>query len=233
VVKGPGGITVVLADAFAIFQVGVEAVLNREPEFEVVRASNLGELIDAVQRTPSPNIALVDIDLPPQGGAQAASVLREYGVVTIIWGHTQRLTEEAIFNAIRAGAAGVLRKEIPAEGLIRSLRSIQRGEAPLSRDLTALLVSQIHAARVEVGAREGGLEQLTPRELDVLRLVTAGRSNRAIAAELAISEYTAKRHVQNTLRKLGAGSRWEAAARFRQLTRANERPIDLRQGDAE
>jgi DNA-binding NarL/FixJ family response regulator len=116
-----------------------------------------------------------------------------------------------VLSAICAGASGYVDKEISPEGLIRSLRGLESGEAPLSRALATQLIEALHGLREnEQIAEQAGL--LSPREREVLDLVADGARNKEIAATLFISEFTVKRHVQNILEKLGLPSRRAAAA---------------------
>jgi two-component system NarL family response regulator len=123
-------------------------------------------------------------------------------------------TAETVLTAIRAGAAGYLRKEIAPDGLLRALRGLLAGEAALGRDFAALLVREIQ----RTGERERARERaaiLSTREREVLALVARGASNRDVAGELYISEFTVKRHMQNILRKLHVPSRDAAGAFYR------------------
>jgi DNA-binding NarL/FixJ family response regulator len=204
----------ILADSQTIFRIGVRALLRPEEEFDIVEAADLSGLLDAAAQSPAPEVALIDLDLPPVGAAAACMHLRAHATVPVVWADASRLTREVVYDAIRAGAAGILRKDISPAGLVRSLRAIVEGEAPLCRDLTALLVARIHAIDGQTLARTQ-VSALSRREQEVLALIAEGRSNKEIAADLCISEFTAKRHVQNILNKLALHSRHEAAARFR------------------
>jgi two-component system response regulator DevR len=207
-------VRLIVADPHAILRIGVRALLNREPEFEIIEVADLDGLIEQVARTPTPDVALIDVDLPPRGASAAVVALREYDTVPIVWSYPSRLTAEIVYDAVRLGAAGVLRKDISAAGLARSLRAIVKGEAPLCRDLTASLIARIQLLDRQAVARSK-VSELSKREQEVLALIAAGQSNKAIAADLCISQFTAKRHVQNILNKLGLHNRSEAAARFR------------------
>jgi DNA-binding NarL/FixJ family response regulator len=199
---------VLVADPFAIFSAGVANLLRRERDFAVFEASDLRALQNGAcaQR---PDIALIDLDLPPAGGVAAVEWLHEFCTTqTIVWSFDP--SRENVLAAVRAGASGYLRKDISPEGLVRSLRGVIGGEAPLSRDLTKLMIDAIHT----FSDREETLERLSglsSRECEVLDCVAQGKRNRQIASELTISEFTVKRHVQNILEKLELRSRREAA----------------------
>jgi two-component system nitrate/nitrite response regulator NarL len=197
----------VLADGVTIFRSGVRSVLQRDGGFDVVEVGDANGLLRvAAERRPF--AVLVDWQLPP-GGAQ--SVLPELApeLPVVVWSSDP--DPESIAEAVRAGASGFLSKQISADGLIRALRGIPRGEAPLSRDLTRMLIETVRT-RGEADVVPGRLTLLSQREREVLSLVAQGANNRDIAQDLSISQFTAKRHVQNILMKLNLPSRAAAAA---------------------
>jgi DNA-binding NarL/FixJ family response regulator len=203
---------VVVADPVTMFRSGVRNVLGREREFTVVEAGNLEELIDVAVRSSS-DIALIDLDLPPRGGIYAIQRLSEVcSVRTILWSFAPG--RKTVLEAIRAGATGYLHKELAPTGLVRSLRGIEEGQAPLSRDLTALLIDGLHGLD-ELERVHARAQLLSPREREVLDLVAQGARNKQIASALYISEFTVKRHMQNILEKLELPSRRAAAAFYR------------------
>jgi len=200
---------VVVADPVTMFRSGVCDALGQEKEFETVEASNLDELLD-VARHRSADVALVDLDLPPRGGIAAVRQLAEFSSLqTILWSFAP--DRDTVLSAIRAGASGYLDKELPPDGLVRSLRGLGSGEAPLSRALATELIEAVHGLREREQVVERA-ELLSSREREVLELVAQGARNKEIAATLFISEFTVKRHVQNILDKLGVPSRRAAAA---------------------
>lgn len=203
-------IRVLVADAVPIFRAGVRNLLLREGEFEVVEAFDL-EGIRGVIDVRCPDIALIDLELPPIGGVAAcAELAKECSTHMIVWSFEP--TQETVLAAIRAGAGGYLHKEISAQGLVRSLRGAVRGQAPLSRDLASLMIDALHALEERATARERA-SVLSAREREVLGLVARGARNKEVARSLFISEFTVKRHMQNILQKLEAPSR-RAAANF-------------------
>jgi len=206
-------VRLLLADPYSVFRLGVISIIREEQDFEVVEAGNLGELDAALAAGPPPDLALIDLDLPPRGAFDALPLLRKHETPTIVWSQRERLTSEVVFDIVRSGAVGVLCKEMSAGGLVRALRGVARNEAPLGREVVALLIEGMHSATAGVKARSQ-MGSLSSRERQVLELVSEGRSNKEIAAELYVSEFTAKRHVQNILRKLGVHSRWEASASY-------------------
>lgn len=200
---------ILVADPLTIFRAGVHNLLARESDFEIVEAGTLDEVARSVEEK-CPDIALLDLDLPPLGGIAAVSRLAQRcSAYLIVWSFEP--THETVLAAVRAGASGYLRKEISAAGLIRSLRGVVRGEAPLSRDLATMMIEALHGYDEQARARERAAV-LSLREREVLDLVAQGARNKQIATALTISEFTVKRHMQNILEKLEVPSRRAAAA---------------------
>jgi len=210
--KGPCPMTrtrVVIADPLTMFRSGVRDVLDREKDFTTVEASNLRELLEVAARD-CPDIALIDLDLPPRGGIEAVRRLAKFSSLhPILWSFAP--DGATVLKAIQSGASGYLDKELTRAGLVRSLRGVRTGEAPLPRALATRLIEGLHGLQ----EREHLLsraELLSSRELEVLEQVAQGARNKEIAAALFISEFTVKRHVQNILEKLEVPSRRTAAA---------------------
>jgi DNA-binding NarL/FixJ family response regulator len=202
---------VLLADDLETLRSGVRELLLRESDFKISEARDLDELRAAVTRY-SPDIVLVDLDLPPAGGIAAVAELQRSEISSIVWSfEPDRAT---VLEAIRAGARGYLDKEISPQGLVRALRGVVHGEAALSRELVTLLIDALHGVEERDRVRDQAAV-LSSREREVLALVSRGARNREIAAELHISEFTVKRHVQNILNKLEVPSRRSAAAVYR------------------
>jgi two-component system nitrate/nitrite response regulator NarL len=200
---------ILVADPLPVFRSGVRALLARETDFEVIEASELDGVVQIVEAG-CPDVALIDLDLPPHGGVEAVARLSlRCSSHTIVWSFSP--DPETVFEAVRAGASGYLDKTISLTGLVRSLRGIMRGEAPLPRHLTFQLIEALHLARERESARERAAV-LSAREREVLALVAGGLRNRQIAEALVISEFTVKRHMQNILQKLSLPSRRAAAA---------------------
>jgi DNA-binding NarL/FixJ family response regulator len=203
---------ILIADSLQIFRSGVRNLLARQSTFSVDEAATLDEVMGAVELQ-CPDIALIDLDLPPLGGVAAVQRLaKRSAIYTIVWSFEP--TRETVLAAVRSGAHGFLHKEISPEGLVRALRGVVQGEAPMSRDLTSMMISALHGLDERTEARErAGV--LSPREREVLDLLAQGARNKQIAATLVISEFTVKRHVQNILQKLELPSRRAAATFYR------------------
>lgn len=204
---------VLIADATPMFGAGVTTLLGAHEDFEAAQA---GTLDDAVREVVlfAPQIVLVDIDLPPAGGIAAVTRMLavEPSLSVVVW--SLQPSPDCVLAAIRAGACGFLRRDVSPDGLLRALRGVRRGEAPLSRDLTHVMVDALHGLDERQRARELAA-RLSDRESEVLVLVARGARNREIADALSISEFTVKRHVQNILHKLGLASRSAAGALYR------------------
>jgi DNA-binding NarL/FixJ family response regulator len=204
--------SIVVADAGPIFRAGVRHLLGRESDFEVFDASTLPDLAQTLEQR-TPDIALVDLELPPAGGVAAVAQLAPlYETRMIVWSF--EATREIVLAAVTAGAKGFLPKEISPAGLIRSLRGVVRGEAPLSRGLATLMIDAVHGLEERDRVRERAVV-LSAREREVLELVARGARNREIAQALSISEFTVKRHMQNILHKLDLPSRTAAGLFYR------------------
>jgi two-component system nitrate/nitrite response regulator NarL len=207
---------ILIADSLTIFRAGVRNLLARESDLEVFEASNFHE-VEAHVDCGCPDIALIDLELPPRGGVEAVRLLSQLcSTHMIVWSFDP--TREAVLAAVRAGADGYIHKEISPSGLVRCLRGAINGEAPLSRDLATLMIEAIHTLEERDRTRER-LSVLSSREQEVLDYVARGARNRQIAAALTISEFTVKRHMQNILGKLGVGSR-RAAGDFYRVAKA-------------
>lgn len=217
---------ILIADGLTVFRAAVRTVLEREKDFHVVEAADLGQLRSSLADGCA-DVALIDLDLPPSGGIEAVRTIAEScrgRTEIIVWSTSAR--REVVFAAVRAGACGFLSKEISAAGLIRALRGIARGEAPLSRELMSLVIEALHDLEAGRDARERS-DALSSREREVLAHVARGARNKQIAATLAISEFTVKRHMQNILRKLELPNRRDAAAFYRTALRPDEEPARL------
>jgi DNA-binding NarL/FixJ family response regulator len=200
---------ILIADSVPIFRSGVRNLLARESDLDAITAANLDD-VELTIAEQCPDIALIDLALPPEGGVAAVRRLAKHcDTHMIVWSFEP--TRETVLEAIRAGAGGYLHKEISPRGLVRSLRGVVDGEAPLSRDLAGLMIDALHAAEEQASARERAAV-LSVREREVLDFVARGARNKDIAAALFISEFTVKRHMQNILQKLDLPSRRAAAA---------------------
>jgi DNA-binding NarL/FixJ family response regulator len=201
---------IVIADGAAVFRAGAASVLEEQTGFEVFEAPDRAAL-ESLVAAHAPDLALVAVDLPPAGGFAVLDGLVDRGTRVVMWATSP--TSATVVEAVRRGAVGFLEKSIHPAALVGALHGVARGESALSRTLMNRLIAGIQAAE----RRQHLLERtavLSTRERDVLALVARGLGNRQIARELAISEFTVKRHVHNILEKLGRRSRGDAAALY-------------------
>lgn len=207
-------IRVLLADDDALVRAGMRMIVESQDDLEVVGEAEDGG--DAIVQTADhlPDVVLMDIRMPGTDGLAATRqiVASHSGVRVLVL--TTFEVDEYVFEAVRAGASGFLLKRTPPDELLRAIRTIASGDALLGPSVTVRLMREF--ARVtEEGSRETGrsseaVEDLTPRELEVLILMGRGRTNREIASELYIGESTVKTHVKRVLMKLALRDRVHA-----------------------
>ena len=201
-------IRVLLVDDQALIRAGFRALLDAEEDIDVVAEAPDGEqgLARAVQHLP--DVALIDIQMPVVDGIEAtrriAADARLAGVHVVIL--TNYGFDEYVFNALRAGASGFLLKDTEPGDLLQAVRVAARGDALLSPAITRRLISEFASWPPAAGAA-AGLEDLTPREREVVALVARGLNNEEIATHLVISPTTAKTHVSRAMSKLYARDR--------------------------
>ena len=197
-----------IVDDQSMIRAGFAALLDAHEGITVVGSASDGAgITDVVKRT-RPDIVLMDVRMPHVNGLDATrTVLAMPGTPPKVIMLTTFDADEYVFAALRAGASGFLLKDSPAEELTHAVRVVADGEALLSPKVTRALIAD-YAARGEVPlSPDVTLSELTDRELDVMRLVAAGRSNAEIATALQLVEQTVKTHVSRILNKLGLRDR--------------------------
>ncbi len=203
-------IRLLIAEDQPLMRRGLRTVLDLEPGFQVVGEAQDGRQAVAQARLLRPDVVLMDLQLPVQDGVQATREIIQEGLGRVLI-LTTFDTEDYVLDAIRAGAAGYLLKDVDATELCGVIRRIAAGEAFVQPSVAAKYLRQI------AQARRPEVEELTPRELDVLRLLARGASNREIAEKLFISESTVKNHVNSILGKLQVPNRTRAALRAQEF----------------
>ena len=198
-------IRVALADDQELVRTGFRLILSAEPDLEVVaEAANGQEAVDVV-RTRRPDVVLMDVRMPVLDGIEATRRIAGETRVLVL---TTFGVDSVLFDALRAGASGFLLKTAPADDLVRAVRVVATGDSLLSPSITRRLIEEF--ARSPAPADGEGLDELTPRETEVLRLVARGLSNAEIAAELVVETSTVKSHVASVLSKLDLRDRVQA-----------------------
>jgi DNA-binding NarL/FixJ family response regulator len=202
-------ITVLLADDQALVRAGFRALLNAEPDIEVVAEAADGVEAVRLAAQTRPDVVLMDIRMPGVDGLEAtrriAAAPSLSGVRVLVL--TTFEVDEYVFEALRVGASGFLLKdEEPAE-LLRAVRVVAAGESLLSPSVTRRVVEAFAARPAPSGPHVSALEELTEREREIVALVGTGLSNHEIASHLVISPATARTHVSRAMLKLGARDR--------------------------
>jgi DNA-binding NarL/FixJ family response regulator len=198
-------IRVAIVDDQPLFSDGLGRIVGAQPEMEVVGTAHDGKSGVAMCQELRPDVVLMDINMPVMNGVAATSRLRELLPDTKVLILTVNSDDVHVFRGIKAGASGYLLKDSDVDEIARAVRAARRGELQLDPAIARRLTSSLRTAPNDPAA------ELTIRELDVLRLLGAGKANKQIAAELEIGERTARTHVSNILRKLGLSSRTQAA----------------------
>ncbi|TJZ44085.1 response regulator transcription factor [Streptomyces piniterrae] len=201
-------IRVLLADDQLLVRAGFKALLDAQPDIEVVGEADDGEAALAAVRAHRPDVVLMDIRMPVMDGLVATRRITadpQLSGVKVVMLTTFEL-DEYVFEAIRSGASGFLVKDTEPEELLRAVRAVVDGDALLSPGVTRRLIAEF-AARSKEPAAAGALSELTEREREVMALVGIGLSNEEIARRLVVSPLTAKTHVSRTMVKLGARDR--------------------------
>ena len=190
---------------------GLRSLLDSEPDIETVAEARDGEEACAVVVAHDPDVVLMDIRMPVLDGLAATRRLVAEGVRSRVLVLTTFDLDEYVFAALQAGASGFLLKDAPAEQLAEAIRVVARGDALLDPAVTRRVIDTfVTRGWSDRGAAAERLQALTPRELEVLRLMARGLSNAQIGDRLFISQATTKTHVSSILAKLHLGDRVQA-----------------------
>ena len=203
-------IRVLLVDDHDIVRLGLMTLLNDQPDMEVVgEANTAAEAVRAVEKI-SPDVVLMDIRLPGEGGIEATRQVTERFPKSKVVMLTSFADDELVMRAINAGAVGYMLKQVGNEELIRAIQAAARGEAILDPSTTARLLTQVRAA--ERKAEEDAFHDISDREMDVLLHLAKGRTNAEIGKLLNLSEKTVGNYVSSMFGKLHLNTRIELAA---------------------
>ena len=196
-------IKILIADDHAVVRQGLRMFLNLDDTFEIVgEATNGQEAVDMAYSL-KPDVVLMDLLMPVLNGIEAILIIRKTAPEIEIIALTSVLDNGLVISAVKAGAIGYLLKDTQSDDLLQSIKSAAAGQVQLSPQAAAMLVQEVRLPESP--------ESLTEREIDVLRLIAQGYSNREIADELILGEKTIKTHVSNILSKLHLTSRTQAA----------------------
>jgi DNA-binding NarL/FixJ family response regulator len=200
-------IRVLIVDDHPLIREGLLKVFSLYPDIAVVGEAASGREALALARELKPDVVLMDLSLPDMNGLEVLEALRDDGAVRplVLTVHDD---DEHVFAAVRAGVAGYLLKDVGPDELVQAVRAVAAGEAVMHPRVARKVMREF--SRLSSESRVPGVP-LTARELEILRLVARGYSNREIAEKLYISQKTVKNHLTNILRKLGLQDRTQAA----------------------
>lgn len=203
-------IRVIVVDGHALFRHGLTSVLSAAADLIVVGEATDG--MEAIEKAAElePDVVLMDVRMPTVSGIEAARRIRVAQPTVRILMLTESEDDDDLFGAVRAGATGYLLKEVAIDEIADAIRSVAHGQALVSPVMTTKLLAEFNALSRRLEEEHDG-RRLTDRELEVLRLIARGMSNKDIGTELVIAENTVRNHVRNILEKLQVRSRVEAA----------------------
>ena len=201
---------IIIVDDHEVVRLGLRALLDRHPNFSVV--DEAGSAKEAVQKVLQhrPEIVVMDIRLPGGNGIEACREIVAQSPETKVIMLTSFAEDDMLFEAIAAGAAGYVLKQIGGDDLVRAIESVGRGEALLDPVLTQRVFARVREAQRK--DEQSAFSQLTDQEMRVLALVAEGKTNREIAQALFLGEATVRNYVSSILSKLSLTNRAEAAA---------------------
>jgi len=200
-------IRIAIADDHPIVRQGLRVALGAQDDLELVgEASNGAEAVEVARRL-EPDVMIMDIQMPVMDGISAIEEITEENEDACILVLTSFPDDNNVFSAIKAGAMGFLLKEAPPEDLLEAIRTVNSGEAALHPTIARKLIQEVKAPT----ETRSSLDPLTPREMDVLKCLSRGLSNREIAEELTVSVRTVTTHMRNILDKLHVSNRTQAA----------------------
>jgi DNA-binding NarL/FixJ family response regulator len=213
-----GPIRIALVDDQALFREGLRTILSLQSDFEVVGEAGDGqEALSLISKT-RPDVVLMDLKMPRLDGVEATRHIKADHPQVNILILTTFDDDEYVFEGLRSGALGYMLKDAPSEKLVEAIRAAARGESFLQPSVAAKVVAEFsRLADRRLDPSQALVDPLSERELDVLRLLAHGSTNRQIAESLVIAEGTVKNHVTSILGKLGVEDRTQAALKAKDL----------------
>ena len=203
-------IHVVIADDHTLFREGLAGIISGNEDFEVVGQAGTRQEAVQLARDLLPDLILLDIDMPG-GGLEAARIVAEECPVTRIVILTSSEEDDHLISALKIGARAYILKGVAARELLRILRAVSAGESYVPPMLAASLLLEMREAHSQQKQATSPLDELTPREREILEGLAAGLSNKEIGEKLFLSEKTVKHYMTNILQKLQVRNRVEAA----------------------
>ena len=198
-----------LVDDHEVVRLGLRTLLEAEPDMEVVaEAGTADEALDKVARY-RPDVVVMDVRLPGKSGLEACRLIRQQHPTTQVVILTSYLSEEFVSHALRAGAAGYVLKEVGGTELVNAIRSAREGHVAFDPHTASQMVARLR--KLEAHIEESAFKGLSRREMEVLMLISRGKSNREIAQKLSLSEGTVRNYVSAIIEKLGMRNRIELA----------------------
>ena len=204
-------VRVIICDDQTVVRDGLAAILSTVAQIEVVGMAAHGEEVLRLVEQEQPDVVLMDLNMPVMNGVQATRLIRERFHTIHILVLTTYADDAWLFDAVRAGATGYILKDTRRNDLVRAIEDTAQGKAWLDPDVAGKLMTYVSQSKNVVSpSKDTGVEKLTNRELEVLRLVARGQSNTDIAAELNLSAGTVRNYVSEILGKLGVSDRTQA-----------------------
>lgn len=207
-------IRIMIVDDQSLIRDGLAMLLNLRSELEVVGTANDGDEVVRIAEQLQPEIILMDIRMPRINGVEGTRLIRERFPDMKVLMLTTFNDSELIFEALEQGASGYLLKDMETDAIVQAILTVHAGGAVLSQDITAQIVKELKRTKVVKISEQNQpkqVEQLTEREIDVLREIGLGLNNKEIAEKLFITEGTVKNHVSNLISKLELRDRTQAA----------------------
>jgi len=209
--RGPAAVRVLIVDDHGLYRTGMSTLLAAEDGIEVIAQASGGRVGVRLTRELRPDVVLMDLQMPDVDGVEATRLILAEQPATRVLVLTVVSDEDKVSAALSAGASGFLLKDAPVEQVAMAVRAAADGSAWLSPRAAEIVLGRMRETEPGRLADSSLLEQLSPRELDVLELLARGMENAQIADELEISPRTVKNHVSSILAKLGLTSRLQAA----------------------
>jgi DNA-binding NarL/FixJ family response regulator len=200
-----------VVDDHDLFRTGLASLLSSQPDIELVGQASGGRKAVRLASELRPDVILMDLRMPDLEGPEATRVILERAPEIRVVALTAVAEDAAVSAALEAGACGFLAKDSPIDDVVAAVRAAASGAAWLSPRAARIVLGSMRRADAEARVPSAGVADLSPRELEVLRLIARGMENAEIAATLNISARTAKNHVSSILTKLGLTNRIQAA----------------------